>query len=227
MQHSSSRKQFTRLTIAFAMLALLFGMWMQFNRHTNTDIKLQDGTIFPVPRDISPFSLVSADDKPFTNTNLKGHWSLMFFGFTNCPQLCPTTLTVLNNMYTTMHKQNVTPMPQVVFISIDPERDTTKKVKKYALSFNKNFIGATGDKEALKKLTTELNILFMKVKNTNANNPNDYQVDHSGTILLFNPEGQLFALFSTPHNAAKLSHDVTAIEKHYTKLTQLALRPTQ
>jgi len=215
MQHTSSRRQFTRLTIAFAIIALGFGLWLQYNSHNPGRLKLKEGTIFPVPRDISPFSLVYADQKPFTNQNLKGHWSMLFFGFTNCPSLCPTTLNVLNKMYTAMQKDQIKQLPQIVFISVDPDRDTALKTNKYAMSFNKQFIGATGTKNNIKKLADELSIMYMKVKNTNANNPNDYQVDHSGTILLFNPQGQLLALFSTPHDADNLKNDMLAIERHY------------
>ncbi len=89
----SSKQQTKRnlifVTIAFAIIALFFGLWTQYNSTKSDDINLESGTILPVPHDISPFNLVSADDKPFTNEDLKGHWSLLFFGFTKCPQMWP------------------------------------------------------------------------------------------------------------------------------------------
>jgi len=214
--HHPQNKQFWLAGSAVAVIALLFGLWTFHQNGSNKKIELQDGTILPIPHDISPFHLVSADDKPFTNANLKGHWSVLFFGFTRCPQLCPTTLSTLNNMYTTLAKnKNIKELPQVVFISVDPDRDNPKQIKKYLASFNKNFIGATGTKENIKKLTKEFSILFTKVNKPNAKDANDYVIDHSGTLLLVNPEVKLFAVFSTPHDAVKLSQDLLTIEENF------------
>lgn len=205
--------------IAFAIISLLFGLWVRFNQ-TNTSnkpLEIENGTIFPVPHDISPFQLVSAEQKPFTNANLNGQWSLLFFGFTQCPAMCPTTLTVLNETYQLIASKKTVPVPQMIFISVDPERDTPSVIKKYLSSFNKDFKGATGTQDELKKLTASLNILYMKVQNTKDADPMNYQVDHSGTLLLVNPEGKLFALFSAPHTAETLANNISAIETRYTK----------
>lgn len=202
-------------TIAFAVIALFFGVWLQYNANKSDDMDLDSGTILPIPHDISPFSLVSAEDKPFTNKNLKGHWSLLFFGFTHCPQLCPTTLALLNDAYKNIEKHNHVPLPQVVFISIDPERDTPKKILSFLEGFNKNFLGATGKKDQLDKLTREMSILYAKVEDPDATDTSMYNIDHSGTVLMVNPLGQLLAVFSTPQDAEELSDDVEKIEAHF------------
>ncbi len=207
--------------IAFAIISLLFGLWVRFNQSDSSTkpLEIENGTIFPSAHDIAPFQLVSAEQKPFTNSNLNGHWSLLFFGFTQCPAMCPTTLTVLNETYQILASKKTAPIPEMVFISVDPERDTPTVIKKYLGSFNKDFKGATGTQDELKKLTASLNILYMKVQNTKNSNPMDYQVDHSGTLLLVNPEGKLFALFSAPHTAETLANNISAIETRYTKQT--------
>jgi len=210
------RKQFFPLIIAFAVIVLFFGMWTRYNTHRGLQApELESGTILPIPRDISSFNLVGTDGKPFTNEKLNGKWSMIFFGFTNCPQLCPTTLSTLNKMYQMLEKDRIATMPQIVFISVDPERDTPKKVGQYVTSFNHHFIGATGTKPVLKKLTAEMSVLFMKVEKPNSKDTKAYLIDHSGTILMMNPQGKLFAIFSTPHDATKLSHDVRTIEATY------------
>lgn len=211
------RRQFIPLIVAFAAIALLFGMWTQYNTHDKSKpIELENGTIIPVPHDISNFNLVGLDNKPFTNQNLKGKWTMIFFGFTNCPMLCPTTLTTLNKMYEKLDQDHVATMPQVLFISLDPDRDTPKAIAKYLKSFNKHFVGATGKQEMLDKMTKEMNVVYEFAKKPHdKKDSKDYTVNHSGTIILVNPEGKLFAIFSSPQDAAQLSNDIKAIEKHY------------
>jgi protein SCO1 len=207
--------------IAFAALSLLFGAWVRYNQISPAEapLEIENGTVLPTPREIEPFQLVNAQAKPFTNSSLNGHWSVLFFGFTQCPQMCPTTLAVLNETYQLLESKKTAPLPEVVFISVDPDRDTPAAIAKYIASFNKNFLGATGNKEELKRLTAQLNILYMKVEKPNAENPMAYQIDHSGTLLLVNPEGKLLALFSAPHTAEGLAANIAAIENHYAKHT--------
>jgi len=207
--------------IAFAILSLLFGLWVRYNQSDSSkkSLEIENGTIFQIPRDIEPFHLVSAEKKPFTNVDLNGHWSVIFFGFTQCPQMCPTTLALLNDTVQRIASKNTVPTPQVVFISVDPERDTPSVIKKYLSSFNKNFKGATGTQNEIKRLTAALNILYMKVQKGNTDDPMAYQIDHSGTLLLVNPEGKLFALFSPPQTAENLAKDISSIENHFNKQT--------
>jgi protein SCO1 len=208
-------------TLAFAVLSLLFGLWFRQNQAGSfaAPLELENGTVFPIPRNIAPFELVSAEQKPFTNSNLSGHWSVLFFGFTQCPQLCPTTLAILNETYQLLEKQKDVTLPQIVFISVDPERDTPRVLEEYLGSFNKHFVGATGTKEAIKNMTAKLNILYLKIQKPNKDDAMAYQIDHSGTLLLVNPEGQLLALFSSPHDASTLAKNIAAIEAHYSKQT--------
>lgn len=207
--------------IAFALISLLLGMWVKHNEGGDHPISfdIENGTVFPIPRDITPFNLVNAQQQSFTNSNLTGHWSVLFFGFTQCPQLCPTTLAILNDTYQQLEKKKNVQLPQIVFISVDPERDTPPVIQKYLSSFNKNFVGATGSQEEIKKLTAALNVLYMKVQKPNTDDPMSYQIDHSGTLLLVNPEGKLLALFSSPHTAEILANNIAAIEARYSKET--------
>lgn len=211
----TARRQLLLAAVAFAVIAMFLGMWTKHNHQVSAGIQLENGTLLPVPQDIAPFQLVNLDQQPFTKDSLAGHWNLIFFGFTRCPELCPTTLATLDKTYQILEHRNKVPMPQVVFISVDPERDNPDTIKNYLASFNKNFVGATGDKENLKQLTAQLNILFMKVQKQNNEDSNDYQIDHSGTILLVNPNAQLLAIFSTPHSEDALSHDVEEIEAKF------------
>lgn len=219
--------------IALAVLAVLFGMWFQnhsANKRTvanNTNsakdkpkiaaIKppvLKNGTVFPQARNVSAFQLTDFNNQPLTNEKLKGHWTMVFFGFTSCPMVCPTTLSNLSKTYQQLQTAQQQPMPQVLFISVDPERDTPKRMQEYLLSFNKDFIGATSNKEQIDKLAQEMSVLYMKIQKQGAK-PDDYNIDHSGTILLLDPAGQLLAIFSPPQNPQELATDLQTIIKHY------------
>lgn len=203
---------------AVAFLALLFGMWFQYNlgyTSKSYEKSLQTATVLPQARQLSPFKLVDTKKHAFTNKNLNGHWSLVFFGFTNCPMLCPTTLSVLNNVYKKFDADKLPSMPQVVFISIDPRRDSPKRIQKYLASFNTHFIGATGSKAQLDQLTNELSVMYMMLTKKDANEEGVYDVNHSGTIIVLNPKGQFYALFSTPHNVGSIVHDFELLQAHY------------
>ena len=118
---------------------------------------------------------------------------------------------LLNDAYQKLTEQKVRSLPQVVFISVDPERDTPTQINKYVHSFNPNFTGATGSKTEIDKMAENFNVLYMKV----ANNPSDknYQIDHSGTVLVINPNGEFAALFSPPLDAQKLADDYKTLVK--------------
>lgn len=207
--HHHHRRPWIILIIGIVLLAFLLGVWVQHNTKQTKNMNVQAATVLTNPRQIESFTLVDDNGKPFTKQNLIGHWSLLFFGFTRCPDLCPTTLSMLNQAYNIMQHDRLNPMPQVVFISVDPEHDAVEGViKRYLTSFNSAFIGATGEKEQLDQLTQNLSVLYMKVMNSDNEH---YMIDHSGTVLLINPQGDLAAIFSAPHQAATVAADVSKI----------------
>ncbi len=209
-----SKLKFIFILFLLAIIALLFGLWF----HHNTAAKkppLQAATVLLAPRDIQDFSLTDANGQPFTQENLKNHWSLIFFGFTNCPDLCPTTLAELKMAYEKLLADKQQPMPQIVFISVDPERDTPAVIKRYLSSFNSNFIGVSGSEKSLNQLTQEMSVIYMKVMPSEHNAAeNSYTIDHSGTVLMTNPDAKLIAIFSLPHDKDKIALDVANIINH-------------
>jgi protein SCO1/2 len=201
------------ILVGVAIMAFLFGLWFHHNTKANTlqNETLLSATVLSQPRAITPFLLTNNKGNPFTLQSLKGHWNLVFFGFTNCPDLCPTTMAVLNQTYKKLTAMHQNPMPQVVFISVDPERDNAQRISGYLRSFNENFVGATGSVTQLDALTQEFSVLYAKVMNKEASQADDYSIDHSGAILLVNPRGQFFGVFSGPHEVDKIAHDLHLI----------------
>lgn len=216
----SKTRSLILLIVAVAIVALLLGLWVHRNTQgaDQTKISTTMATVLNPARTIESFQLTSDTGKPFSKQNLLGHWSLLFFGFTHCPDLCPTTLSLLNKAYLTMQQQQLQPMPQVVFISVDPERDAAPGViKQYLSSFNSQFIGATGKQSVLNQLTQSFSVVTMKVMNKDSEHGAHYTIDHSGVILLVDPKAELYAIFSTPHNPAIIAKDVEHIIKRSKK----------
>lgn len=161
------------------------------------------------PIEIENFELIDQNSQAFTKNNLKNHWSLLFFGFTHCNMVCPVTLTVLNQAYQQLEKRLSTKdKPLVVFITIDPERDTIKSLKEYMLQFNPHFLGARTSIEKTNLLKKQFHIIAEKTQS------ND-QFNHSTEILLINPKAEIQAYFSYPPNQMQLVKDYMAILNNY------------
>jgi protein SCO1/2 len=174
------------------------------------DIKI-DGVFLSESKEIEDFQLTDGSGKPFTKENLKGRWTLMFFGFTNCGYVCPTTLAALNDTYKTLQAQIPdNKLPQVVMVSVDPERDSMEKMQTYVHAFNQHFIGTRADEAATVALEKQLHIAAVKMQ-VDGQPKDQYSINHSAEIMLFNPDGKLQAYFSYPHTAEQMVRDYKLI----------------
>lgn len=186
--------------ILLGLGALVTGFFFSHKIYQNKrEISAFHGTYLEEPRTVSTFELMGTDGRPFNNASLKNQWTLVFFGFTECGSICPTTLAELSTMYRILKEQGVEPLPHVVMVSLDPDRDSLEKLGKYMKSFNPSFYGARGNDSVVKRITKEMGVAYTKVKNPESASPKDYNIQHSGVIMLFNPEGKLNAFFTTPH----------------------------
>lgn len=158
---------------------------------------------FPTPREIKPFNLVDHNGNAVTVENLKGEWQLMFFGFTYCPDICPTTMGVLNRALEKLEKK-----PQVIMVSVDPERDTPEVLARYVPSFNPDFIGYTGGFDDIVGLATNVNVAFGKVP---GNEPGSYTVDHAASIVVVDPNGRYAGFIKAPHQATNISQIISSL----------------
>lgn len=193
------------LALAGLFSGIFVGQHMHFKK--KIDVTKFHGTYLDNPRTVNQFSLNGIDDKSFDNSSLQGQWTVIFFGFTNCGYLCPTTMAELGKMYRLLEIQGVKDLPHVVMISIDPERDDQEKLKNYVTSFHPAFYGALGEETSIKAMTREMGIAYAKVLDKDSKDANNYDVQHSGALMLFNPQGELNAFFTTPHHADLLAKD--------------------
>lgn len=178
-------------------------------QNNSQDISI-DGTYFSQAIAIKNFKLSSTVKKTFTQKNLQGHWTFMFFGFTNCGMVCPTTMAELNKMYKTLQKEvKPSDIPQIVMVSVDPDRDSVQRMKEYVTAFNPHFIGARAEMPQIVSLEKELHLVAVKLKS--GEGKNQYTINHSAEIMIFNPQGQLQAMLSYPHKGIEMAADYQKI----------------
>lgn len=149
------------------------------------------------------FELVKHDETPFGNAALKDRWSFLIFGYTFCPDFCPTTLVVFNELHRLLAQQpgGVRDV-QFVMVTVDPQRDTPKQLKAYVPQFNPEFIGVTGNAPVITRLADSLGAVFEKHSGSNGAG---YLMDHSSTAYLIDPQGRLRAVFAPPHVAVDMA----------------------
>jgi len=171
---------------------------------TLTDDQLRELGVFilPRPREIAPFELATHTGQPFTVESLQGSWSFIFFGFTNCPDICPTTMSVMGiaERELTAGGVDVEAPFQGILVTVDPERDDAETLGRYVEAFSPRFLGVRGDREATAALTTQLNVAFAQVPDA----AGGYQVDHTANIVIINPRGHYHGFIRMPHEADTL-----------------------
>ncbi len=154
-------------------------------QYSQTPLVLQTSYIYPTQRLVSPFELHDQHGQAFTHEQLQGKWSLVFVGYTSCPDVCPTTMAKLAAVYQALPDNRDL---QIIFLSVDPQRDTQQKLLDYMNFFNPEFIAVTGEHQQLLPLTRELGFVYAMV-----GEGDNYQVDHSASMTLISPEGKRFA----------------------------------
>jgi len=171
--------------------------------------QLSTATVLPAPVALPEFLLLDQHRQPVGREVFHDRWSLLFFGYTNCPDICPITLQVLAAAKQRLADQGLETLPQIVLVSVDPERDTTDIIGRYVDYFGADIIGITGDIEELRKLTGGLGVYFERLPV--ATDTLNYMVDHSAVVLVINPRGEFHALFSAPHAAENFANDLPLI----------------
>ena len=165
----------------------------------------QFATLLPEPLPLPEFTLRDQHGEPFTRNSLRGQTSLLFFGFTHCPDICPATLQQLSLARKQIAEASAgNALPAIVLISVDPERDTPEKLEQYVSAFGENVAGVTGTRESLLPLTSALGIYFER----QPLDGEDYTVSHSTAVLVVDNDANLRALFSAPHKTEYFVHDI-------------------
>lgn len=206
----TTRPDNIRLIVLAALVGLLsaaagFSLWRLVQQgptpETATLMRL------PEPRVLADFDLLDQDGRTFGLERLRGQWSLLFFGFTYCPDVCPSALFDLQQVHDVLSEAGSE--HQVVFVSVDPERDTPERLAEYVRYFDPDFVGVTGTEAQLSALALQIGVAYRVAPHEPG--ALDYTVDHSASVLLTDPEGRLHGVFPAPHNPELMAADVLAL----------------
>lgn len=199
------------LTAALAAaLGLLAARWY-FDRGEQAPPPLTAVRLFSPARDLPAFSLRQSDGTALVPGELKGHWTLVFLGFTHCPDVCPTTLAELAQAQKRWETLPEAKRPRVLFVSVDPERDTPDRIGEYAHAFHRDTLAATADVPSLENFAKSVGMVFAKVPAPQGADPSQYSVDHSVTIAVLDPQGRWAGLIRPPFQPAAIAADLAAL----------------
>ncbi|HEY2676849.1 MAG TPA: SCO family protein [Steroidobacteraceae bacterium] len=174
------------------------------SRPPRAPVELATGNLILPSRALPDFSLIDDHGRDFGPRNLRGHWSILFFGYTNCPDYCPTTLATLAAMQKRLRAANSAALPQVIFISVDAKRDTPAQLAKYVPYFDSEFIGLTAsDQQSIEAVAKKWGVAVLVHPSQDGN----YTVDHSAQLFVLDPSGRVAAILTGPFTAAALQGD--------------------
>lgn len=197
------------LLITIGFVALVAGVLGFVNQQRPATPTITTATVYPTPHAIADFDLVDADGNAVGREFFEGEWDLVFFGFTHCPDICPVTLQILSAARRQIQDEGHAPLPRIVLVSVDPERDTPEKLNTYIAYFGDGVAGLTGTLGGLRELAMDLGVFFQKA-------PVDeetgfYNVDHSSVVLLVDPDAQVRGLYTAPQRAEQIAADYAGV----------------
>lgn len=196
------------MVAAVAAAALAGALVAHFIARAPTRPVLERATLFASARPVPEIRLVDHLGRDFGRERLRGRWTLMFFGFTNCPDVCPLTLASLAEARRLLADLPRDQQPAVDFVTVDPRRDTAAVLSRYVGHFDPEFIGVTGGTEDIESFTRALGVAVI------AGAPGEdgsYTVDHTASVFLVSPQAELVAVFGAPHEAAVIAEDYRRI----------------
>jgi protein SCO1/2 len=209
---------FNRTTawILVAALAAALGLWAGqrwLATRAPSAPQLQAVKLFDHPRELPAFSLRQSDGTQLVPGELKGHWTLVFLGFTHCPDVCPLTLAQLARAQKQWNALPESTRPRVLFVSVDPERDTPDAIGEYAHGFDRDTLAATADVPALEEFARSLSLVFMKVPAPTGAPADQYSVDHSAALAVLDPQARMAGVIQPPLDPRAVAQDMLALTR--------------
>ena len=202
-----------RLLFAAAAAAALFGVATERYLDARRDSPLEiGGYVLDRPRALPALELVDEQAAPFSPAAFAGHWSFLYFGYTYCPDVCPLTLVELADLKRQIDAERPEERVEYYFVSVDPQRDTPARLREYVAYFDPAFRGLTGTSAALVALAQATDTLFGVPEGQGADN---YLVSHSSNLVLLDPNGEVHAVLTPPHDPARLVVDFTKVAARY------------
>ena len=189
-------------TIVSCLTVMVIAVSLYVNKMTTkvylSNEQLKDLGLYLIDpaRNLGSFNLIDSNGKEFLPNDFEGKWNVLFFGFTFCPDICPITMSMLSRIEKEIDSQELDKI-RIFLVTVDPDRDSPDQLKVYLENFSENFIGLTGGLDQIYNFATRVNAPFSPI--SNSKDPH-YTVDHTGSIILINPEGNYAGFFRAPHN---------------------------
>jgi protein SCO1/2 len=194
-------------------LAIFAGLALGlYTDRTQRSTKLEiSGFAFPEPEPLADVELIGQNNETITVEDFRDNWTFVYVGYTYCPDACPISLSTMNQTQALIDESDGQ-TPQMMLVSVDPERDTPERLAEYVAYFNPDFKGATGTPENLQNFADQTRAIYSLPDDRSSG---EYLVDHSSSIVLINPDAAVHAIFTPPQSAEKLAEDFTAIVAAY------------
>ncbi|MEM8683877.1 MAG: SCO family protein [Pseudomonadota bacterium] len=196
------------LLLTLGFVALAGGVVFYLGQRPQTPT-IATATLYPAPQPVADFDLVDADGNAVGREFFEGQWDMVFFGFTHCPDICPVTLQILSAARRQIDAGELKPLPRIVLVSVDPDRDSPEKLKQYIGYFGEGVAGLTGSPQNLRALTTDLGVFYQKAETDE--DTGFYNVDHSSVVLLIDPDAQVRGLYTAPQRAELIAADYEGV----------------
>ncbi len=197
------------LSILLLVAAAVAGAGVSYLRAQST-VQVQTATVYPTPRALPSLQLVNQDGQLVDESWLADGWSVLFFGFTHCPDVCPMTLGILKQVVASNADLPEADQARMIFVSVDPARDTPAAIKTYVEYFGPAFRGLTGSAAQIDTFARAASVAYF-VGEPDENG--QYPVDHSSALFVLNPRGQIAAVFTAPHSSEQIAADLRAIAR--------------
>ena len=205
----------SRRNIIFVFL-VLFGMSVLFAYFQSLPSLLQKkptlltGKILTRPMELDNFELIDQNNQTFNSENLKGNWTILFFGYTNCPDVCPTTIYKLAEVKNDVNQNLPSKNFNTVLVTLDPDRDTPERLDEYIGYFDESMLGVTGTYENIQSFTSSLSVFYQRI-----NKEDGYDFNHTASIFVFDKDGSLFATMSPANTIDELRDDFYTILNNF------------
>lgn len=199
-----------KLNILLLVLVASVGSFLVINSNKNKNTnEFQIATVLPARNKLEQFKLIDMNGQSFTNQQLRGKWNLLFFGYTQCPDVCPATLTLMRDTWNKFPENAPKPV-NFIFVSINPQADPANKLKDFVKNFHPDFNAITGDTKTILHLQKQLGIFASNTGTFVGDKP---KIEHTASLMLLNPETKLKAIISPPLDADKIIHDLKILSK--------------
>ena len=205
----------SRRNIIFVFL-VLFGMSVLFAYFQSLPSLLQKkptlltGKILTRPMELDNFELIDQNNQTFNSESLKGNWTILFFGYTNCPDVCPTTIYKLAEVKNDVNQNLPSKNFNTVLVTLDPDRDTPERLDEYIGYFDESMLGVTGTYENIQSFSSNLSVFYQRI-----NKDGGYDFNHTASIFVFNQDGSLFATMSPATSVSELRDDFYTILNNF------------